>query len=95
MISIFSTPLATSLFVEGSYGGNFKKAVIKTFLSTYILVIPTITFIYFFGKPLLNLFGENYIQSFQILRIISVSGLLVPLQSLFITILNIKLKISF
>jgi len=63
---------ATSLFVEGSHSkNNFKYNVIKALKFIFILLIPMILIICFFGKYILSLFGAEYAENaFEILKIL-------------------------
>lgn len=90
---IYTIPSATtnSLFAEGSnkiesLGKNLKKAV--KIIS--MLIIPAIIFSLIFGKIVLGIFGENYIQASSLLYLLAIAGIFVSINSIFSTLFRIN-----
>ena len=94
LVLIVPDALSTSLFVEGSHGESLKKNVFKAGLAIYAFLVPAVIFLYFFGGFLLGLFGKEYVEALQLLRILALSSFLVAIYSLFIPIQNIRLKVA-
>ena len=74
LVLIIPDALSTSLFVEGSHGESLRKNVIKAGLVMSFLLIPAVIFIYFFGDILLGLIGKNYVDSFELLKLLVLSS---------------------
>ena len=94
LVLIVPTALTTSLFVEGSHGESLRKNVIKAGLGIYSFLIPAVIFIYFFGDFLLGLFGKDYVEALELLRLITLSSLFVAIYSLFIPIQNVRMRVE-
>lgn len=93
IVLIIPDSLSHSLFVEGSHGEDLKENLFKALSIICILLIPAVAFIYFFGDYLLEIFGKNYIEAFELLRLIAISSFFVTIHSLFIPIQNIRMQI--
>ncbi len=87
--------LSISLFVEGVYGESLRKSVKKIGVLTIGTLIVTIIFFNFFGRFVLSLFGKDYVAAFDLLRLISVSGLLYAIYVIFTILLNMKMKVNY
>ena len=94
LVLIIPDALSTSLFVEGSHGESLKKNVIKAGLVMSFLLIPAVIFIYFFGDILLGLIGKNYVDSFELLKLLVLSSFFVAAYSLFISIQNVRMNVG-
>ena len=94
LIWIAPMSLSASLFIEGSYGENLKKNVLKSGKAILIVLVPSIFFIYYFGGFVLQIFGQDYVEALPLLHILVLSSFFVALHDLFIPILNIKMRIS-
>lgn len=92
---ILLVPVAVSLsfFVEGSHGLSMNREFLKALAFIYALLLPAVIFIYFFGGLILQLFGEVYLQSLELLRIYSLSSFFIVIHLMFIPILNVKLMV--
>lgn len=91
---IIPDAMTTSFFVEGSHGINLRKAAMRTLSVTYVILIPAVLFIFIFGNYLLGLFGPNYHDAFELLRLIAISALFVTIYILFIPLQNIRLQVE-
>lgn len=85
--------LGTSLFVEGSHGESLKKSLVRAGGASLALLIPCMLVLFIFGNNLLGLFAEDYIEAYDLLIILTMSGALVTLYLLFISIQNIRMKV--
>ena len=94
LVLIVPSALSTSLFVEGSHGESLRKNVIKAGMGICAFLIPAATFIYLFGDLLLGLFGGDYLEAFELLRILVLSSFFVAVYSLFIPIQNVRMRVE-
>jgi O-antigen/teichoic acid export membrane protein len=94
LVLIIPEALGTSLFVEGSHGKSLRKNVIKAGLGICAFLIPAVIFLYFFGDILLGLFGKDYVEAFELLRILALSSFLVAIWSLFVPIQNVRMRVE-
>lgn len=84
----------TSLFVEGSHGEGLKKSALRAAAASLILLVPSVSFIFLFGDRTLGLLKGEYIEAFDLLRIIALSSFPVTAYSLFIPIQNVKMEVE-
>lgn len=94
LIWIAPMSLGTSLFIEGSYGENLKRNVLRSGKAMLIVLVPSIIFIYFFGGFVLEIFGHDYVEALPLLHILVLSSFFVALHDMFMPILNIKMRVS-
>jgi O-antigen/teichoic acid export membrane protein len=91
-------PLAATnaLLTEGSYDIlTLKNHILKASKIIFLLLIPAIILIAFFGNIILHFFGKNYeTGAFSFLQIISFSALFIAISYIGSTILRIKHKIN-
>ncbi|HMK45796.1 MAG TPA: oligosaccharide flippase family protein [Methanocella sp.] len=92
----FQIPYAigTSLFVEGSHGESLRKNVIRALTIIYAILIPGVIFIYIFGSNILSLFGKNYVESTELLKLIALSSFFYAIYALMIPIQNVRMKVK-
>lgn len=93
LLLIIPDAMSTSFFVEGSHGIDLRKGVIRNLELTYAVLIPAVLFMVLFGDHLLGLFGKDYINALDLMRIFAVSSLFVTLYNLFIPLQNIRLQV--
>lgn len=86
--------LGTSLFVEGSHGEGLKKSALRAAAASLILLVPSVSFIFLFGDRILGLLKGDYIEAFDLLRIIALSSFPVTAYSLFIPIQNVRMEVE-
>ncbi|WP_406657738.1 oligosaccharide flippase family protein [Methanolobus sp. ZRKC2] len=94
LIWIAPMSMSTSLFIEGSYGEGLKRNIIRSAGAVSILLFPSIILIYFFGENILQIFGEDYIQSLPLLHVLVLSSFFVALHNFIVPILNLQMKIK-
>ena len=91
-------PFATSqaLLTEGSYNASeLKRHVKKAFLTISVILIPATAIIFWGGNVLLQFFGKGYvIESFQFLKLYSVSTIFTTFLLVSNSIMNIKHQIK-
>ncbi|NQS74707.1 MAG: oligosaccharide flippase family protein [Methanoculleus sp.] len=89
---LFMIPYAftTSLFVEGSHGGEMKKSVFRTLASMFALLIPAIVGISLLGESILNLIGKDYVEGITLLRVLALSAVFVSICQTFISIAKVR-----
>ncbi len=85
--------IGTSLFVEGSHGESLKVNVLRAGAAIYAVLIPGFIFIYFFGGYILSFFGNDYVGSIDLLRLISFSSFFFAIYALFIPIQNVMMNV--
>lgn len=95
-LTIISTGTTSSFLAEGSYNSEeLLKHFIKALKFIYILLVPAIIGIFFFGNFILNAFGKNYaIETFTFLKIVSISAIFMAITSLVSSILRIRHQIK-
>ncbi|MDV2481654.1 polysaccharide biosynthesis protein [Methanoculleus sp. Wushi-C6] len=89
---LFMIPYAftTSLFVEGSHGGEMKGSVLRTLASMFALLIPAIIVLSLFGEQILSLIGKDYVEGIALLQVLAVSALFVSICQTFISIAKVR-----
>lgn len=87
LIHMIPNAMSTSLFVEGSYGEDLKKNVIKSLSIIVILLIPMIIIFLSFGRSLFGAINENYaIYSLKVFQIMTVASLFVAVNYMYYSI---------
>ncbi|OPY27125.1 MAG: Polysaccharide biosynthesis protein [Methanocella sp. PtaU1.Bin125] len=86
--------VSTSLFVEGSHGESMRKNVIRAASAIYAILIPGVAFIYFFGPQLLALFGKDYVESIELLRLFAFTSLFFAIYCLMVPIQNVRMNVK-
>lgn len=94
VVLIIPETISTSLLVEGSYGGRLRSSALKACLAVYACLIPAAVAVYLFGGILLNIFGEEYIETLELLRMLTVSSILAATYYLFVPIQNIRMNVN-
>jgi len=92
---VIITVINTSFLTEGSHNEiNIKKQEIKTIKLSFLIVSGAIILFVIFGKFLLSLFGERYIDSTNLLYVLAVSLIPVAINQIHLTITLIKKEIK-
>jgi O-antigen/teichoic acid export membrane protein len=94
---LFMIPNAISgtLFVEGSHDLPLKENTIKSIKFALLLLIPSVMFIVLFGDKLLMFFNKEYsVNSFEILRLLSISSIFGMVCSIYSSIKKIQKDIK-
>jgi O-antigen/teichoic acid export membrane protein len=86
--------LSVSFFVEGVYGESMRKNLVKSGTTIILLLVPGIALFWVFGANILGFFGDVYVNAIDLLRLVALSSLVFTIYSLFLPILNIKMRIK-
>ena len=86
--------VGTSLFVEGSHGESMRKNVIRAAGAIYAILIPGVIFFYIFGGQILGLFGKDYAESIELLRIFAFTSLFFAVYCLIVPVLNVRMNVK-
>lgn len=77
--SIFS-----SMFVEGSHGEPLKRIISQSIRFVLVFLIPCGIILYLGGGILLSLFGHEYYENaYDLLKVLTISGIFVAINSMF------------
>lgn len=94
LVLIIPSSFGTSLFVEGSHGNALRKSALRAGGATLGIMLPAVMVLFFFGDRLLGLLKGEYVEAFDLLRIIALSSFPVACYSLFIPIQNVRMKVE-
>lgn len=86
--------LGTSLFVEGSHGEGLRRNVMHAGVASMVLLVPTVLVFVLFGNRLLGMLKGEYVEAFDLLRIIALSSFPVAAYSLFVPIQNVMMRVE-
>ncbi len=92
LVLIIPSSLSLSLFVEGSHGEGLRNSVFRAGGTSLALLVPVVLFLFLIGDKLLGLLGGEYVEAFELLRIIALSSFPLAAYSLFMPIQNVRLK---
>lgn len=97
VLNLIPQVIAQNLLVEGAYKeSKLKIYVIKAFQLIALIIIPAITIMFLFGNHILLVFGRQYShEGFELLKLLSLSVILVGVNSVLNIILTIKHRIKF
>lgn len=90
---LFKIPnaVSTSLFVEGSHGKELKKAVARSLLLTYVLLIPASILLYMFSYQVLGLVSVEYAtEGLTLLKMMIVAGLFLGVNYVYFAIKKVQ-----
>lgn len=91
---IIPNSIGSSLFVEGSHGVDLKSCVLRAGCAVIVLLIPTVMLIIHFGDSLLILINDEYLEAFDLLKVMALSSVIVAVYSLYIPIQNVRMKVG-
>lgn len=77
IIFIIPGSFSTSLFVEGSNGKSLKKGTVESIFAIFLLMVPAIIIVYFFGEFLLGSIRQSYIEALDLLKTLALSSFFV------------------
>lgn len=90
---MISAAFSTSLFVEGSHGESLRKNTIKSLIAIFSILIPLAIVLYLFGGYLLGLFGKNYLNGLNLLRVMVVSSFFYAITQVYFSIGKVQKNI--
>ena len=94
LIFMIPNSISMSLFAEGSHGESLKKNVLKSCVAILGLLTPVVVFVYFFGGFLLHLFGKDYVQAFDLLRLFALSSFFVAVVYVYLAIKRVQMDVG-
>jgi O-antigen/teichoic acid export membrane protein len=75
LLFIIPHAVSTSLFVEGSHGKALNRTILKSIFAMFLLLVPAVVAVYFFGERVLELVGKDYAANgLNVLRIMTLSS---------------------
>jgi O-antigen/teichoic acid export membrane protein len=86
--------LSTSLFVEGSHGESLRRNTIKTLVAIFTLLLPLAIIFFIFGGFFLGIIGKNYVNGFNLLRVMVVSSFLFAICQVYFSIGRVQKKVK-
>ncbi|WP_269851760.1 lipopolysaccharide biosynthesis protein [Methanosarcina horonobensis] len=87
--------ISMSLLVEGSYGKELKKMIIKSFSIVFSIIIPALVILYFESDWFLNIFGKTYSENGgDLLKIMIFTSIFMTITSIYITIKRIQKDVN-
>jgi O-antigen/teichoic acid export membrane protein len=90
LLFMIPNAIGTSLFVEGSYGEDLKKNIVKSLLFSVSFQIPVSTTLYLLSDWLLSIVGPNYVGGTELLKLMILSSFFVGFNSIYFTIKRIQ-----
>ncbi|NJE86001.1 lipopolysaccharide biosynthesis protein [Thermococcus sp. CX2] len=95
LILLIPNAINMALFVEGSHGlKDLKKTLRKVLTIVYAYLVMSSMFVWFFGKFILRLFGDEYISGLNLLIVIVLSSFFVVVVNIYCTLLNILKRVT-
>ena len=91
---MLSSAFSTSLFVEGSHGESLRENTKKSLIAIFSLLIPLAGLIFIFGKYILGLFGSDYVNGLDLLRVMIISSFLYSICQVYYSIGKVRNKIK-
>lgn len=89
-----SAAFSTSLFVEGSHGESLRKNTIKSLLAIFSILVPLALFIFFFGGYILEIFGKDYTNGLELLRVMVISSFFYSICQVYFSIEKVRNNIK-
>jgi O-antigen/teichoic acid export membrane protein len=91
ILFLVPSSVGTSMFVEGSHGEAIKKTTIKSLKTIFVMLVPGILILFFFGGFLLHLVGKDYSANAEnLIRIFALSSVFVTISSVYFSIKKIQ-----
>jgi O-antigen/teichoic acid export membrane protein len=87
--------ISTSLFVEGSHNIPLKQNVIKSIRLNAVILVLALIVIFIFGRYILLIFNKEFSdQSFELLKILGISGIFSAITSIYLSIKRVQKDIK-
>jgi len=93
LIFLIPGSMSASLFVEGSHGESLRKNVLKSLAAIAVLLTPAVIFICLFGDFILHLFGKDYVQAFELLRLFALSSFFFAVVSVYLAVKRVQMDV--
>jgi O-antigen/teichoic acid export membrane protein len=86
--------LSVSLFVEGSHGQPLKQNIFRACTTAYLFLIPIIVIISLWGKNILALISQEYVEAYELLFLVIIASSFAVIYMVFISVQNIKMRVE-
>jgi O-antigen/teichoic acid export membrane protein len=86
--------LSVSLFVEGSHGQPLKQNIFRACTTAYLFLIPIIVIISLWGKNILALISQEYVEAYDLLFLVIIASSFAVIYMVFISVQNIKMRVE-
>lgn len=86
--------LSFALFVEGSHGQPLKQNIIKACAAAYLFLIPIVIIISVWGKNILALISEEYVEAYFLLFLVIIASFFAVIHMMFLSVQNIKMRVG-
>lgn len=93
LIFLIPGSMSASLFVEGSHGESLRRNVLKSLAAIAVLLTPAVVFICLFGDFILHLFGKDYVQAFELLRLFALSSFFFAVVSVYLAVKRVQMDV--
>lgn len=93
LVMMVPNAFSTSLLVEGSHGEDLREQTAKALRLSYLFQLPLVVAIALLGGIALGLIGSQYLPGKDFLVLSSISGLGVPLCSIFTSVMRIRKRV--
>jgi len=94
LVLIIPNSLGTSLFVEGSHGEGLRKSVLRAGAASFLILMPVVLALLLFGDRLLGLLKGEYVEAFDLLKIIAISSFPMTGYFLFVPVQNVRMRVE-
>jgi len=94
MILTFPTSFSLSLFVEGSHGEDLRANAKQALKALLPILAFLVVFLYVFGESVLRIFGENYVQGYELLLLMALSGFFVAIFRIFLSVERVNMNLT-
>jgi O-antigen/teichoic acid export membrane protein len=92
LVSIVPMSLSTSLYVEGSHGEDLRANARRVVVTSFAIITPMVFVLSILAGPVLALFGGNYKDATDLMRVLLMSSYFVAAYYIFTSIQNVKLE---
>jgi len=90
LICMIPNAIGMSLFVEGSYGEALRRNTIRALAFAFLLLVPSVIFIYVYGAKILAIIGRDYLSGLDLLKVMVLSSFFVTFCSTFLSIKRVQ-----
>jgi len=94
IVQIISASIGNSILVEGSHGRDLKETVIQSGVAVFIIMVPAVIMLYFFGGFILGILKPEYLGAQNLLKVLALSSIFVAMYTLFVPIQNVRMAVK-
>ena len=94
ILFIIPSAFGTSLFVEGSHGISMHTGVRRSLSTMYLILTPLVFSVVVFGDRLLSIIGEDYLEAFDLMRVLALSTYFVGFFSIYSSLMKVQKRIG-